>query len=82
MSKKLEHLDDLDDDYNDLYSSEGKDSISSPSRGMGIGLDLSMMAKSEYMDEPNLIQEMPITVVFDLPDGSQGESTVRTYNLL
>ena len=65
MSKKIEALDDLDDDYNDLYTSDAKDSGPlSPVRG--IGLDLSLMAKSEFIDDgPHLIQEMPIMVIIE-----------------
>jgi hypothetical protein len=60
MSKKHEQLYDIDDDYNDLYTSEAKDSgPCSPMRG--VGLDLSLMAKADYIDDGPQIQEMPVT---------------------
>lgn len=62
--------------------------IKSPAspQAMGMQLDLSFAAdkqrkdaksSSEDEDEAIPIQEMCITVVFDLPDGSQGESIFK-----
>ena len=53
--------------------SEEKDSESSSHR-RGFGLDLSKAAKGHKDDAS--IQETCVTVVFELPDGSQAEQTV------
>ena len=62
MSKKQDQFDEIEDDYNDLYISEAKDSgPSSPVRGMG--LDLSRVGeRAEFMDDGPNIQEMPVLV--------------------
>jgi hypothetical protein len=63
------------------YSSE-LDSLSSPN-ARGIALDLSFAAepkgsqsRSSRSDEPG-IQEESLNIVFDLPDGSQGENNFK-----
>lgn len=59
--------------------SEEKDSESSSHR-RGFGLDLSKASKSQKDDIS--IQETCVTVVFELPDGSQAEQTVCTLFFL
>lgn len=50
-----------------------------PSSHRGVGLDLSFAAADKKGAEsaPSGVQEENVVVVFELPDGSQGESTFR-----
>mmetsp|Transcript_6229 Transcript_6229/g.9392 ORF Transcript_6229/g.9392 Transcript_6229/m.9392 type:complete len:149 (-) Transcript_6229:210-656(-) len=84
--KKLEYFEDLDDDRNDLslYTSDAKDDTpTSPLKMRGMGLDFSSLSgakKDEYIDDGPSIQESSVMVVFDLPDGSQGENMFKLGN--
>eukprot|EP00607_Mallomonas_marina_P001098 CAMPEP_0182428376 /NCGR_PEP_ID=MMETSP1167-20130531/22664_1 /TAXON_ID=2988 /ORGANISM="Mallomonas Sp, Strain CCMP3275" /LENGTH=119 /DNA_ID=CAMNT_0024611249 /DNA_START=279 /DNA_END=639 /DNA_ORIENTATION=+ len=65
-------------DGDDCYQHD-PNSYSSPSKLRGMGLDLSFAESftKDEMDDEEVIQESTILVVFDLPDGSQGEGEFK-----
>ena len=72
----VENEDEFDENYN--YDSDAK-AVSRPTPN-GVSLDLSLAAVSKGInDEKDSegIQENNILVIFDLPDGSQGESLFK-----
>ena len=66
---------DRDDDYDEIEDLDYK-SYPLPQQVIrGMGLDLSLApAKGDEKESGKGIQESSVLVVFDLPDGSQGES--------
>lgn len=64
-----------DDDYDESEDSDYKTQLRPRKVRQGMGLDLSRApAKGDLEDSGKGIQETNVLVVFDLPDGSQGES--------
>jgi hypothetical protein len=64
-----------DDDYDESEDSDYKSYLLPQQVIRGMGLDLSRApAKGDEKDTGKGIQETTVLVVFDLPDGSQGES--------
>lgn len=64
-----------DDDYDESEDSDYKTHLRPRKVRQGMGLDLSRApAKGDEEDSGKGIQETNVLVVFDLPDGSQGES--------
>lgn len=64
-----------DDDYDESEDSDYKSYLLPQQVIRGMGLDLSRApAKGDEKDSGKGIQETTVLVVFDLPDGSQGES--------
>lgn len=64
-----------DDDYDESEDSDYKSNLRPRKVRQGMGLDLSRApAKGDEGDSGKGIQETNVLVVFDLPDGSQGES--------
>jgi hypothetical protein len=80
----LDALDFPDDDKHTItVTGSGAGTVTSPGaagamRGMGLNLSFAAAdSKSEAYPPAMGIQEESVTVVFDLPDGSQGESSFK-----
>lgn len=70
-----------DDDYDESEDSDYKSYLLPQQVIRGMGLDLSRApAKGDEKDTGKGIQETTVLVVFDLPDGSQGESFFKLGN--
>eukprot|EP01038_Epipyxis_sp_PR26KG_P014462 gene14462-19410_t len=80
----VEDTDDYDDKLDEkngvitLASNRSEKMIPSPNlHGLSLGLDLAFAASDSKKYEYDHIQEASVLVIFDLPDGSQGESSFK-----
>ena len=72
---------DRNDDYDESEDLDYKSYALPQQIIRGMGLDLSLApAKGDEKESGKGIQESNVLVVFDLPDGSQGESTFKLGN--
>jgi hypothetical protein len=86
---KLEYLQDGEDDYTYSYMEDNSEcksnGIKMPTSPLLKGMDLDLsFAEGRKRESDNYegIQEESVLVIFDLPDGSQGESMVIYFDYI